>query len=493
MKKMKKDISVGNMLVKEEDLTSKQKECVRFNTDHDLLVQGIAGSGKSLVLIYRALGTAVAAQNKGENPKIAIFTYTKALNKFTKEIVDLYPDITYNFTVSPIDSVLKNMYSKIVLHGKFFKINYHDKQAAGLLDCIVKEKSKKNDNRFLKKNMHDFIYEELKWIKQRSNELTSFDQYAKAKRYGRGTSIRLTQKDRQIIWEIYEEYFAEAKKQNIYDSEAVFAELAEKADLIPDDLKYDYVFVDECQDLGLTKLRLAKALANKSITLVADLAQMIYHVGFSWSEMGINIKGQASKKLGGSFRNTKEIALLAEGIKKHNTSLPRDDIETDISTREGEKPVLYYESNPVDKMQQIAGIIRKRLELNPEFTIAIIVWTKEEVANIKKGLECNGIQNYQIYNKELFEMLSPGVKLITYHSSKGLEFDEVILPFLDEGRMPKIPKGIDQEQEENMMNDARSLLYVGMTRAKYRLVMFALASSPSPFIQELDRRYYEIG
>ena len=43
------------MKATKEILTDKQKECVNFTTNRDLLVQGVAGSGKSLVIINRAM------------------------------------------------------------------------------------------------------------------------------------------------------------------------------------------------------------------------------------------------------------------------------------------------------------------------------------------------------------------------------------------------------------------------------------------------------
>lgn len=60
-----------------------------------------------------------------------------------------------------------------------------------------------------------------------------------------------------------------------------------------------------------------------------------------------------------------------------------------------------------------------------------------------------------------------GVNLCTYHASKGLEFDVVILPELIEGKVPpKQASGIDAIEEE------RRMFYVAMTRAKKKLYLF---------------------
>ncbi|MCR5387631.1 MAG: ATP-dependent helicase [Lachnospiraceae bacterium] len=61
-----------------------------------------------------------------------------------------------------------------------------------------------------------------------------------------------------------------------------------------------------------------------------------------------------------------------------------------------------------------------------------------------------------------------GVKLMTFHSSKGLEFDTVFIPQLMEGAMPHVRALSDKAIEEE-----RRLLYVGMTRAKNALYLSA--------------------
>ncbi len=58
------------------------------------------------------------------------------------------------------------------------------------------------------------------------------------------------------------------------------------------------------------------------------------------------------------------------------------------------------------------------------------------------------------------------VTILTYHASKGLEFDEVYLPCLNEGILPERRAGDPAAIEEE-----RRLFYVGMTRAREKLYL----------------------
>jgi DNA helicase II / ATP-dependent DNA helicase PcrA len=72
-----------------------------------------------------------------------------------------------------------------------------------------------------------------------------------------------------------------------------------------------------------------------------------------------------------------------------------------------------------------------------------------------------------------------GVHLLTLHRAKGLEFDAVFLPRIEERELPwKLARGRAQIDEE------RRLLYVGMTRARRHLTI-TWAGRPSRFLADL--------
>jgi DNA helicase-2/ATP-dependent DNA helicase PcrA len=79
------------------------------------------------------------------------------------------------------------------------------------------------------------------------------------------------------------------------------------------------------------------------------------------------------------------------------------------------------------------------------------------------------------------EAATGGINLLTYHRAKGLEWDAVYLPALDEGLLP-----IRQAKEAEEIAEERRLLYVGITRARRFLVLSSSSRRPSRFLAELQ-------
>ncbi len=77
-----------------------------------------------------------------------------------------------------------------------------------------------------------------------------------------------------------------------------------------------------------------------------------------------------------------------------------------------------------------------------------------------------------------------GVQLMTLHGAKGLEYDVVYIPDINDGNIPW-----REAREEAQIEEERRLLYVGMTRAREKLVLSCVQKEngddrPSPFWEE---------
>lgn len=77
------------------------------------------------------------------------------------------------------------------------------------------------------------------------------------------------------------------------------------------------------------------------------------------------------------------------------------------------------------------------------------------------------------------------INLSTLHSSKGREFDVVILFGIEEGRLPR------NRASGNDLREARRLFYVGFTRAKHEIHLMYGQHNPSRFVTEVSKRLEE--
>jgi len=87
--------------------------------------------------------------------------------------------------------------------------------------------------------------------------------------------------------------------------------------------------------------------------------------------------------------------------------------------------------------------------------------------------------------------VAPGrVNLLTLHSTKGLEFSRVYIVGVEDYEIPGYQAATNNVKDE--IEEARRLLYVGMTRARDRLILtrvdrrFGRDAGPSTFLDEMQ-------
>lgn len=238
--------------------------------------------------------------------------------------------------------------------------------------------------------------------------------------------------------------------------------------------QYDAVLIDEGHDFKPEWYKLIVQMIHpdtNSLLVLYDDAQSIYNgpkkLRFSFSSVGVQAKGRTTVlKL--NYRNTAEILSVARAFADDLLS-PHDTEEDQAPTvqpmsagRRGPKPLLIQMPTLKEEAKFIAT---KLIEANrtgaPWHDMAIIYRRYGIGQQIGDILARRGIPfQWQQDKTSSYSPSHDSVKLITMHSSKGLEFPMVCIPAI----------GAPAKDEVDVQDEAR-LLYVAMTRATQELVM----------------------
>ena len=243
---------------------------------------------------------------------------------------------------------------------------------------------------------------------------------------------------------------------------------------------FDAILVDEGQDFDDLMLRVVLALLKPGgdFVLSMDSYQDLYRRRPSWKSVGIKAGGRTHylKKV---YRNTKaifdftqrfigeepkgntQLALLPEGISFHGAA---------PEIRKFENTQALEDFLIKDLKECVQGGEYKRSETGIIYDDKVYGPDRFSYDNralpmrLLRSLEEAGIPStwvsQDVRSKEMYDVTTDRVSLISIHSSKGLDFDLAYLVGLDHIQAT-------DETRSNLV----SLVYVAMTRAKYRLVI----------------------
>jgi superfamily I DNA/RNA helicase len=235
--------------------------------------------------------------------------------------------------------------------------------------------------------------------------------------------------------------------------------------------QYEAVLIDEGHDFKPEWLKLVVQMVDpraNSLLILYDDAQSIYEAGrqnnFSFKSIGIQAQGRTTI-LKVNYRNTQEILEFAaqfagdllKAAEAEDDGIPR--LVPVSAGRRGNAPIVIK----LPTLKSEAAWIAERLKVEhskgtPWRDIAILYRHYDPVCKaVRAELRRAGIPNTW-KDDVTFGISQDTVKLLPFHSSKGLEYPIVVIP--GAGLLP----APDQSNEE----EAR-LLYVAMTRATSQL------------------------
>lgn len=256
--------------------------------------------------------------------------------------------------------------------------------------------------------------------------------------------------------------------------------------------QYAAVLIDEGHDFQPEWFKLVVQMIDPesdSLLVLYDDAQSIYRgkggksgMDFSFASVGIQAQGRTTI-LRLNYRNTVEVLSVARAFAVELLAA-RDAVEDGVpivepqsAGRRGAFPELLRCDSDWQEYNCIVERIRDEQGHGRALDdIAVIYRSTSQAQHIERVLGEAGIafaSGQSAKGRSLLYGAEDAVKVVSMHSSKGLEFGMVLIPGL--GDMPK--KG------EEEAGEAR-LLYVAMTRAIDRLVM--TYRQPSSFTRRIQ-------
>lgn len=512
----------------------KQEECVNYNGRSALIIKGTAGSGKSLMLAKKTLDIRKEIVERNSHEKILFVSYTNSLIRGTKELlakngIAKDDDIV---DIETIDKVLAKLVKKKNLIPQTTRRTpgqwnqrkrYPNDDKSDIDDDSRIELVKEALNRCKSKESHpyydldpEFWADEILWM-YRNGIVDSDDRqaYLDIKREGRckNYNTRMTHKSRTIAFNIFDIYNKILLEREKFEWDRLYALLYRN---ICDDENwtgiYDYIIIDEAQDLSLVKMKLAVKLcrnAEDHIFIAIDRNQSLYDQRWSFKkDVGIDAH---VKTLVVIHRCTRQIEELAGDLKKIDDTLLQegDRYENEKSDKEGIIPVVC--KCPTIGTELDVVVNQCNSFLNKEkmcgMTLAVLCPDWTHIKRISRTLNESGIE-IDVQGSEGFSPFSPGIKVLTIHSAKGLGFAKVIIPFFEDGVYPKSSESIqlalrrrNRDSTDNAIDieaamseeisDSRRLAYVAITRAVVDLCII-YSGIPSRFLSEFDKDHYRL-
>lgn len=186
---------------------------------------------------------------------------------------------------------------------------------------------------------------------------------------------------------------------------------------------YDYILVDEGQDMNKVSYEIFKMIA-KHITLCMDNKQQLYEEGSSDMEIlqALGLPSHSVSLLKG-YRCSPYIVQLASRFIEKEADKEYFIRQTMTSIIDIETPVIYYADSFDNEREHLINILQSR-QLNNE-KIAILFPLRRQVYGYAVGLREAGLD---VEDLKSLDFGSDTPKLLTYHSAKGLTFDTVLLP-----------------------------------------------------------------
>lgn len=453
-----------------------QRKLVEREYNGPARVSGSAGTGKTIVALHRAVFLARA--NPDARVLLTTFSETlaNALRTKLRRLINSEPRIGERLEVYAMNGIGQRLY----------ELNFSRPQIASreLIQKLLEEASGKVDAH---KFSRHFLMTEWEQVVD-AWQLETWEAYRDVIRLGRKT--RLPEKQRVILWSIFSRVRSDLRNRDTVTYSDLFSRLASKL-AGSKHLPFDYIVVDESQDINVAQLRFLAALGDgkpNSLFFAGDLGQRIFQQPFSWKALGVDIRGR-SRTLRINYRTSHQIRMQSDrllGPEMSDVDGNTEDRRGTISVFNGPQPTIMVFDTQEDEIASVSQwILDQMTEGMKPHEIGVFVRSEAELGRARTAVENAGYP-FKVLDENV-AITSSHISISTMHLAKGLEFRAVVVMACDDEVIPlqeRIETVADDTDLEEVYNTERHLLYVACTRARDHLFVTSVDPA-SEFIDDL--------
>lgn len=457
-------------------------------------LSGVSGSGKTCVLVNRAVSLA----GRYPGSKILVLTLNRSLAALIDSLVSKAapPDVRSNIDAIPFFKLCQNFLSEFEPENTrlYDDVTWKSREH---IDEIWREFYRcelNNDSAKVLLRLHDsligrgidaesYTREEFDWIRSAVFP-ESRDRYLAIER--RGRAYPLDADFRRELLEGLSHWEAKMRAVGVTDYLGIATAASRYLDRI--EPAYRCVLVDESQDFGTVELALIRRLAmpaENDIFLCGDAAQQVSTKHQSLTEAGVPVPGSRSAHLLLNYRNSREVLEVAHEVLVDNLAEEMldakdfDVLDPRYANFNGPTPLLLQSNCISEEIYWATRWAREEAASNPTHKICLAVcgYTRYELEALASFLSVPLLDG-------AVDIQAGPVFLSDLEDTKGFEFHSMVILNCAEEVIPS-PKSPEKEQFRDL-----SRLYVAMTRAQTQLVV-SFSGRPSTFIEKRKERFLE--
>jgi len=453
-----------------------QRESVERDYGGPARVSGSAGTGKTIVALHRAVFLA----RSHDDARVLLTTFSEslanALRTKLRRLIGNEPRIAERLEVHALSAIAQRLY----------ELNIGRPQIAtpGMLRQLVQEAAGEATGQKFRFAFMMAEWEEVvdAW------QLETWEAYRDVVRLGRRT--RLPQKQREALWAVFERVWTSLQARNLVTLPGLFSRVASHL-AATGRLPFDFVVVDEAQDLSVAQLRFLAVLGAgrpNSLFFAGDLGQRIFQQPFSWKALGVDVRGR-SRTLRINYRTSHQIRAQADrllGPEVSDVDGNKEDRRGTISVFNGPEPVIEVLDTVEAETETVSRWLLARMSegVNPH-EAGVFVRSAAELERARAAVGAGGLP-YKVLDDNV-ETTSGHVSISITHLAKGLEFRAVAVMACDDEVIPlqqRIETATDDSELEEVYTTERHLLYVACTRARDHLLVTSVRPA-SEFLDDL--------